>query len=304
MSNLFPVIEVPDDAAQSQEAMGSRPKFWFRHPEFEDCLFKQTRPNTGEDWSEKIAAELAQIMGIPHATYELATWQEKPGVISRDFRPSSPPTDIIHGNDILARLASNYPREKSYRASQHTVSIVLNALRSPGLQLPLEWTPPPGITEPISVFIAYLLLDAWIGNSDRHHENWGFVIRMPGGQAHLAPSYDHASCLGRELLDSKRQEKLRNQTIQQYAEKSRSAFFKLQGDKHAMLTFDVFAEVARDYSKSAEIWLEKLAKVSLQEVQDQIRKIPPSRISTPAAEFSYKMLEINRNRLLRLRESL
>lgn len=206
MSNQFPIIEVPVDAAEAEEAMGTKFKFWFQHPELGNCLFKQARANTGEDWAEKIAAELAQLLGLPHANYELAVWLEQPGVISPNFLAEN--TDLMHGNDILAGLASSYPRNQGYRLSQHTVSIVLEALKRPGLQLPLSWTPPLGITEAISTFVGYLLLDAWIGNGDRHHENWGFVVRLPEGIPHLAPTYDHASCLGRELLDAKRQEKL------------------------------------------------------------------------------------------------
>lgn len=65
MSNQFPIFEVPEDAAEAEEAMGSRFKFWFHDPDLGNCLFKQVRFNTGEDWSEKIAAELAELLGLP-----------------------------------------------------------------------------------------------------------------------------------------------------------------------------------------------------------------------------------------------
>jgi hypothetical protein len=68
--SIFPVIEVPDDAAQKDEAMGTKFKFWFHHPELCICLFKRSRSNTGEDWSEKIAAELCGALGLPHARQE------------------------------------------------------------------------------------------------------------------------------------------------------------------------------------------------------------------------------------------
>jgi hypothetical protein len=302
MSNQFPIFEVPVDAAEAEEAMGTKFKFWFQHPELGNCLFKQARSNTGEDWAEKIAAELAQLLGLPHASYELAAWQGQPGIISPSFLPKN--TALIHGNDILAGLASSYPRYQGYRLSQHTITIVLEALRSRGLQLPLNWRPPTGIAEAVSTFIGYLLLDAWVGNGDRHHENWGFVVQLPQGIPHLAPTYDHASCLGRELLDAKRQEKLQQQTVKQYAERSRSAFYQQESDRRAMLTFDVFAAIARQYSQSAKIWLNQLAKISLQEVKDLLQQIPNSRISLVALEFGYQMLEINRSRLLRLQEDL
>ena len=302
ITDLFPIIEIPDDAAQAEEAMGTKFKFWFHHPELGNCLFKLARPQTGEDWSEKIAAELAQLLGLPHATYQLATWQGQPGIISPSFLPKS--TALIHGNDILAGLASIYPRNQGYKLSQHTITIVFEALRSPGLQLPLNSTPPIGIAEAISTFVGYLLLDAWISNGDRHHENWGFVVQLPEGIPHLAPTYDHASCLGRELLDATRQKRIQSRTIQQYVQKSRSAFYQQESDKQPMLTFDVFAEIAHNYPRSAAIWLDQLAQVPLQEVKALFERIPASRISPLALEFGHRMLEINRSRLLNLRKDL
>ena len=302
MSNLFPIIDVPDNAAEAQEAMGTKFKFWYRHPELDNCLFKLARPETGEDWSEKIAAELAGLLGLPHAIYELATWLGQPGIISPRFLPKS--TALIHGNDILAGQVSSYPKSQGYRLSQHTLSLVLQALTKPGLRLPLQWSPPSGISEAVSVFVGYLMLDAWIGNGDRHHENWGFVVQLPDGIPHLAPTYDHASCLGRELLDAKRIERLQNQTVEKYAERSRSAFYRQESDKRPMSTLEVFRAIAQQYPKSANLWLEKLAQLSSQDLTSLWERIPSHRISQPALEFGYRMLEINRRRLLNPQEDL
>ncbi|MGJ3248762.1 MAG: hypothetical protein ACFE0I_22150 [Elainellaceae cyanobacterium] len=74
MLEPFPVIEISSDAPEESEAMGTKEKFWFRDPERGLCLYKKARPNTGEDWSEKIAAELCQLIGLPHANYELAAF--------------------------------------------------------------------------------------------------------------------------------------------------------------------------------------------------------------------------------------
>ncbi len=47
-----------------------------------------------------------------------------------------------------------------------------------------------------------MVLDALIGNVDRHHENWGLVGHPETDQqgnrtflVYVAPTYDHASCL-------------------------------------------------------------------------------------------------------------
>ncbi len=301
MSNKFPIYEVPDDAAEAEEPMGSRFKFWFQHPELGNCLFKQVRPNTGEDWSEKIAAELAQLLGLPHADYQLATWHNYYGVISTNFLPKG--TALIHGNDILAGVISSYPRSQMYRVSQHTLDIVLDLLKRPDLKVPFDWIPPTGINTAVSTFVGYLLLDTWISNGDRHHENWGFVVQLPESIPHLAPTYDHASSLGLELLDVKRQEHLQKQTVKNYVEKSRSSFYHQVGDRRSMLTFDLFRAIAHKYPNSAKIWLDQLANVPIQAVKSIFEQVPEHRISSVAVEFSLKMLEINQLRLLNLRDN-
>lgn len=48
---MFQIITVTDNAADSIEQLGTKPKFWYKGDEKEDYLFKETRPNTGEDWS-------------------------------------------------------------------------------------------------------------------------------------------------------------------------------------------------------------------------------------------------------------
>ena len=56
----------------------------------------------------------------------------------------------------------------------------------------------------------YMVLDALIGNTDRHHENWGILRTRVDGQWEdkVAPSFDHASLLGRELQDVRREKLL------------------------------------------------------------------------------------------------
>ncbi|MEL7142276.1 MAG: hypothetical protein AAFY33_05670 [Cyanobacteria bacterium J06643_4] len=193
MSRYFPIFEVQADAAQEQEAMGTKPKFWFTHSSLGQCLFKQARPNTGEDWSEKIAAELAGLLGLPYAKQELAIWREHPGTVSLLMVPEQ--GALILGNDILAGMVSNYPRSQRYNVSEHTLDIVWQAISNPVLKCPLGWEPPEGVTTAVDTFTGYLLLDTWIGNTDRHHENWGFIETVDGS-THLSPTYDHASCLG------------------------------------------------------------------------------------------------------------
>ncbi|MEH2132796.1 MAG: hypothetical protein V7K86_19645 [Nostoc sp.] len=58
MPEQFSIIEVPLDAPDADEDLGTKEKFWFRHQYLGRCLYKKARPNTGEDWAEKIAARV------------------------------------------------------------------------------------------------------------------------------------------------------------------------------------------------------------------------------------------------------
>jgi hypothetical protein len=305
MSNEFPIIEVPEDAIQESEDMGTKPKFWFDHPELGQCLYKQARSNTGEDWSEKIAAELSQLIQLPHADYELATWKQTVGTISPSFVPRN--SNLILGNDILVKRNLNYPKSEVYNVSQHTLELVLEVISQSSVKPPLSLSLSPMIQTAVETFLGYLLLDAWIGNTDRHHENWGFIQSpiLPDSlqfTIHLAPTFDHASSLGRELQDSNRRKKLENNSINNYITKCRSGFYHQAGDKKAMFTLEAFKIVAQRYPQAASVWLEKLSLISSDETNQLFNQIPKSRISDIAVEFANNVLNLNQQRLLKVRE--
>jgi hypothetical protein len=304
VDNQFPIIDVPTDAAEEIEAMGTKYKFWFKHPEFGYCLYKQARPNTGEDWSEKIASELCELLGLPHARYELAIHKEAFGIIS----PSLVQDDdaLVHGNEILAPRVPSYPKFKAFNVSQHTLDIVLAAISDSTVQMPFNWKPLNGVTTAVEVFLGYLLLDAWIGNTDRHHENWGFLAksREASTSYYLAPTYDHASCLGRELQDSERERRLNENSVHKYVAKCRSALFGQDSDKKAMLTLDAFYDAAKRYPNAAIAWLGRLEGVSTTDTVKLLQRVPSARISKIAIDFAQKVLEMNQHSLLNLREKL
>lgn len=300
MNDFFPTIEVPDDADQSTEDMGTKYKFWYRHPELGRCLFKQARPNTGEDWAEKLTAELAQKLNLPHVRYELATFKSEPGSISKSML--SPNAILQHGNEILASLVSTYPAAATYGVRQHTLDLVIQSIDSPQVSAPYGWTLPTGVSSAIGTFIGYLLLDAWVSNSDRHHENWGFIVLE--NRFYLAPTYDHGSSLGRELLDSKRKSIFANGSVTNYIQNSRSAMYRTVNDKKALLNLEVFQIAANRYPDATKVWLQKLADISPDDITELLFKVPETRLSPIAREFTQQILLQNQIRLLNIRDSL
>jgi len=72
---MFTIIEVPEESADLPEQLGTKFKFWFRNAIGDKCLFKEGRPNTGENWAEKVAAELCSLLGLPASAYELGKFR-------------------------------------------------------------------------------------------------------------------------------------------------------------------------------------------------------------------------------------
>lgn len=344
MSNLFEIIEVAENASGSYEAMGSKPKFWFlhfQHDVFKQYLFKEARPGTGEDWSEKIASELCALLGLPHAHYELAKFRGKRGTASLNFiaippeiqavlQEASfwgeavwgefmwidvPQPSLVHGNELLFELVQDYERHpvRKYHASQHTLDLVLHIIGDERINLPLGWTPPPGVTTAAETFVGYLLLDAFIGNTDRHHENWGVVEwnQMSSQRniiRYLAPTYDHASSMGCLITDEEKSKRLgtsdQGYSVEAYARKARSALYLAAGETKALSLMNAFIEASKRHPIAAGVWLDRLADVSSSEVDALFARLPSELVTESAGRFARRLLEYNRSRLLDLRSIL
>ena len=297
MAEKFPIIVVPEAAYELSkiETMGTKYKFWFDHPNLERCLYKQSRPNTGEDWAEKIAAELCKLLGLPHAQYELATWRSQRGTVSPSFLPDG--GSFIPGNQVLSASAP------------HRVNIVLNAIADNSVNLPLDWVPPVGIETAVETFVGYLLLDAWIGNTDRHSENWGVLDKPESAPTlniarYLAPTYDHASSLGVRISDEERQKRLLTKdtgySVQAYAKRCFSQLYGSDNRPKPLKTFEAFREAALYYPQAAQVWLNCLTRISANDTLAIFNRIPGERISQITIEFSQELLKFNRERLLEL----
>ncbi len=84
MSQEPSILEIDPSWRREIEDMGSKPKFWFRYQD-EMWLFKQARPNTGEHWAEKVASEIAALLGLPTHDVTIARFDGRMGCACRSF---------------------------------------------------------------------------------------------------------------------------------------------------------------------------------------------------------------------------
>jgi hypothetical protein len=300
-------------AAQSAEYMGSKEKVWLRNSRNGRLvMLKLARPGSGEDWSEKVAFEIARRLGIPCPRVDLAKFGERYGVFCWDFLRRNQnqvggrnQLSLIHGNELLLRRDSTYPVGPGYHVSKHTIGAVMTALHGYGHRVR------PGVlsateSDAFSAFVGYLMLDALIGNTDRHHENWGVVSHSnaTGTLTWLAPSYDHASSLGRELDDRKREQRLDGSgrgTVTGYADRAISAFWADSGEQK-LTTLDALEIAGRQRPVALRAWLDRLGVLPPEFLSVAVDLVPESRLSATGKRFTREVLSYNRQRLLALRD--
>ena len=301
---MFPIIRVDSRSAESLETLGAKPKFWF---DDRSRLFKAEARGTGEDWAEKIACELCGLLGLPHVHYDLAhdVHLDVPDVICPNC--ATWPVVLVLGNQMLQALDPDYPEGMTYKVRQHTIDAVTDVLQLL-VPLPVAYggeALPEGIDSELGVFIGYVLLDAWIANQDRHHQNWAVLHtprKMSSGNLHLAPTFDHGASLARNLMDAERSERLTsrdgNRQVAAFARRARSAFYADALQTKAMTTVDAWQAFSQKSPAAARIWIERLRSVDTSMVQKIIDNVPLQRMSQISRDFTLALLIENQNRLL------
>ena len=297
----FPVYKLNLSSAQRPEMLGTKEKFWVV-PEIgqlpaEPHLFKIGRSQTGEDWSEKVCSELARLIGLPCAEYEFAVVDGRKGVISRRFFENS--STLFLGNVLLAKFIIGYDRSKTYKQVAYTLSNVLSIIRRLQKASSTEFRECIGLQlKEVEIFVGFLIFDSWIGNTDRHHENWGLIVTKLGDDsfvARLAPTFDHASSLGRELTDEKRARLLstndKRGNVQAYASRARSAF--TDGNLRYVGHREVLAYLMRSYPDAARAWAARICAMPWEAVHDIFHRVDEDWISPESAEFAIAVLKLN-----------
>jgi hypothetical protein len=299
---MYPIVQVDSSRAVELEPLGTKRKFWYTDGS-RRVLFKAEERGTGEDWAEKLACELCTLLGLPHVHYELAldTHSQHPGVVCESCATGY--TGLALGNQLLLERDSFYPANEGqrYRVCQHTVEAVIAVLATVSLP-PMPWAIhlPLGVLSALDVFAGYVMLDAWIANQDRHHENWG-ALRQ-GLEVFLAPSFDHGASLARNLSDAERQERLETRDtgrqVPSFARRARSAFFGGPSEKRPMTTLEAWHAFAARAPRANAAWLDRLRQVSESAIREIVRNVPPQRMSGICQEFTVRLLVENQARIL------
>lgn len=279
----------------SQEARGLDPKDWVvpatdtAMPGQEHWwLFKPIKRATYrryDDWAEKLTCELARLLDLPCARVELAHGVSDQGIISANVTPNgwrmdSGDTMLSEFPGYLSCAGDDRPKNRIGH-NLRNVQRVLEGCSGPPKSTWADWTG-------AEVFAGYLVLDAWVANTDRHAINWGVLTCEEDGRQALAPSFDHGTALASGAQD----EKLRGVKVEDYARRGFAGRFE-NGARLPLV------DLARDGVAStggrAEGWLDRLAAVDEAAIDAIVGSMPG--MSELRHRFISSLLVINQRRL-------
>ena len=291
----YPVAIIQPDWVLSQEDMGSKTKFWFRWGETDiEWLFKYPQRNTGQHWAEKITAEIASSLDILHAPVELASYEGALGSATASFAREG--RELVHGNQILLGKMLGYDTARRFHQSDHTLDNIFAALER-------VFPSPNSLRIARDRLAEYLLLDAVIGNTDRHHENWGILLKRTSGSLNVmvAPSFDHASSLGRELCDAgtakSKSAILREGRVGSYAEKATGAIYWESTDRRGLSPLNLIRRASEKYPEPFDRARQLLDKLTVEGLRGIVDRVPETWMSEISRSFVIELVCYNLEQL-------
>lgn len=168
---------------------GTSQQEWIVNNEGQIGLFKQRKTeNVTDDISEKIASDIANVIGLPCAKIELAVRNGRYGVVSYLINKSEDEV-LSEGITYISRIFREYDRDNlidSKTGEKYSLEMILKSVEGLKLEKGL-----------FDIFI----FDCLIGNSDRHHSNWATLTA--NDKTSVCPIYDNASSLCYSITEEK-----------------------------------------------------------------------------------------------------
>ena len=174
----------------ASEGSGRSEKLWLINPDTNQTgLFKYKKDvETTDHASECIASDIAGLIGIPCAKFEIGMYNGRAGSISYNIVEHEG-IALIEGIYGISLVYNNYDSEKLMdikTGEKYSLEMIEKVLNKFGL---------------FENFLSIVVFDYLIGNTDRHQSNWAFL--MKDKNITLSPLYDNSSSLCAYVSESR-----------------------------------------------------------------------------------------------------
>lgn len=176
---------------------GSERKLGIRIDGFEYMVKFQKQTNFGSKRfnhvSEYIGSHIFEILGFDAQETYLGLYEGEQVVVCKNFTTNG--YQFVPFNDV-----GESTLEQDKEAYQYSYQDIMQML-SDNVKLT-------DVTETIDMFWNIYIVDALVGNFDRHGGNWGFLKK--NNRYSLAPVFDNGSCLFPQLTDDDMMNRIMN----------------------------------------------------------------------------------------------
>lgn len=177
------------------EGGGRSEKIWLINPDTSQTgLFKYRKTEyTTDHISECIAFDLAKLINLPCAKFELGLYKGRQGSMSYNILHNESET-LTEGISYINQKYPNYDVDKCMdpvKNCTYSLEMIKEAID--------------GVID-FTDFLRIPIFDYIIGNSDRHQSNWGILVKNK--EKMLSPLYDNSSSLCAYLSEDKIKEYL------------------------------------------------------------------------------------------------
>jgi len=243
-------------------------------------------------WSEYIAYRIGRLIDLPVPPCLIAI-DNKSGDVGAlveffyGYPEEDRPARLIHGADIISGLHRGLKGGRPHNV-QENLRIGRTMLNA---QLSLTW------------WARTMAFDALLGNSDRHTENWGFLVRRrPDGQSdyEIAPVFDNATSLGYEWKELAIAEKSNAAALADYIAKGRTHLGWDMASDVATNHFTLIKYMVRDYPETRSL-LQSCAQFTMLQVATILQECTQFQIAVPLstqrADFIYALVKARKLKL-------
>lgn len=258
---------------------GSRKKLLAINNKNEIAMFKYEREDydCSEACSEKIAYEIAKILGFECAKIDLAYDNTgRIGVLNYYFsnRFTAPHTDIV----------AYLNKELSERKNYYTVSNIKIVLDDIDEEL-------------FKGFIRIMIFDALIGEQDRHEENWGIIEKQ--GKSYISPLYDNGDSLLREFRNLGNAQKYYEgiKDFDSYVRRSKTLIYK-ENNKEKYKHFELVQYLYDNFPMLVVPEIDKLNSLTDEIIETIVNKIPAELLTNKHKDYIILYLIKRRDILL------
>ena len=274
----------------ASEGSGRSEKIWLQNPDTGQIgLFKFKKDvGTTDHVSECIAYEMAQLLEIPCAKFELGMYYGREGSMSYNIVENSDQI-LVEGIYFITLIYPEYNPELFIDVTtnrRYSIEMVKKAIE--------QFVSTEG-------FLKMLMFDYLIGNSDRHQNNWAILIENDKKQ--WCPLYDNSSSLCAYIPEERIADyfgKDKNRWKSLVDTKSKSLLRCKESDEKRPTHLEVLKYLKENYFEETRGFAQKIAALVTEEkVYDILNTYSEEELSNNKKNLILKFL-LEKNRMLKI----